>query len=135
METFPGRVLHSGDFRNPKQFAGLDVLILGFGISGEDITTMLIKFGAKSVILSYHKKHGSVQQFPEGVSIRPCAMHVSGTMVLFQDGSNAVFDAIILATGYIHHYPHMEDKLRLHLKVPSFLTFCTKVYSLCAMIT
>ena len=70
METFPGRVIHSGELRNPEQFKSLDVLVLGFGISGEDISTMLIKFGAKRVVLSYHRKPGKVKQFPEGVSIK-----------------------------------------------------------------
>jgi len=38
---------------------------------------------------------------------------VEGKTVTFKDGTSAEVDAIIICTGYIHHYPYLEDSLRL----------------------
>ena len=37
MNLFPGRILHSHDFRNAEEFRGKDVLVLGSSYSAEDI--------------------------------------------------------------------------------------------------
>jgi cation diffusion facilitator CzcD-associated flavoprotein CzcO len=36
-DVFPGRILHSHDYKVPSDFAGERVLLVGAGISGEDI--------------------------------------------------------------------------------------------------
>jgi hypothetical protein len=44
--TFPGRVLHSHDFRDAQEFAGKDLLVLGSSYSAEDIALQSKKYGA-----------------------------------------------------------------------------------------
>jgi trimethylamine monooxygenase len=47
IDDFPGRVLHSHDFRNARQFTGMDILVVGRSYSAEDITSQCWKYGAK----------------------------------------------------------------------------------------
>lgn len=47
LDGFPGRVLHSSDYRNPAGFEAKRVLVVGFGNSGADIALDLAEGGAK----------------------------------------------------------------------------------------
>src|ERR1700722_16146077 len=49
---FPGRLLHSAEYRNPREFRGSDVLVVGSGCSGMDIAGDLIQGGAGRVRLA-----------------------------------------------------------------------------------
>ena len=51
-ETFRGDVLHSGEYRNPRPFAGATVLVVGSGCSGMEIAHDLATGGAAKVWLS-----------------------------------------------------------------------------------
>jgi glycine/D-amino acid oxidase-like deaminating enzyme len=48
-EQFPGRILHSFDYRNPGEFRNRDVLVVGGGCSGLDIARDLAQGGARRV--------------------------------------------------------------------------------------
>jgi glycine/D-amino acid oxidase-like deaminating enzyme len=48
-DKFPGRVVHSLHYRNPADFQGLDVLVVGSGCSGLDIARDLAEGGAGRV--------------------------------------------------------------------------------------
>ena len=47
IETFPGRVFHSHDFRDARQFVEQNILLIGGSLSAEDIALQTLKFGAK----------------------------------------------------------------------------------------
>lgn len=47
IESFPGPILHSSDYRNAAPFAGKRVLVVGFGNSGGDIALDLADGGAE----------------------------------------------------------------------------------------
>lgn len=47
-EQFRGRLLHSAEYRNPHEFAGADVLVVGPGCSGMEIAYDLAEGGARS---------------------------------------------------------------------------------------
>jgi putative flavoprotein involved in K+ transport len=49
---FPGRLLHSAQYRNPREFRGADVLVVGSGCSGMDIAGDLVQGGAGRVRLA-----------------------------------------------------------------------------------
>jgi cation diffusion facilitator CzcD-associated flavoprotein CzcO len=51
-DLFPGRLLHSSEYRNPREFRGKDVLVVGAGCSGMDIAGDLIQGEAGRVRLS-----------------------------------------------------------------------------------
>ena len=46
METFPGRIIHSYDYKTGKDFKGQDVLVIGFGNSACEIAIDLYEQGA-----------------------------------------------------------------------------------------
>lgn len=50
-ESFPGRVLHSVEYRNPAPFAGRSVLVVGSGNSAAEISLDLVDGGARAVAM------------------------------------------------------------------------------------
>jgi cation diffusion facilitator CzcD-associated flavoprotein CzcO len=51
-DRFPGRVLHSADYRNPREFRGKEVVVVGSGCSGMEIAADLVHGGAGKVRLA-----------------------------------------------------------------------------------
>ncbi len=51
-DRFPGRLLHSAQYRNSSEFRGKDMLVVGSGCSGMDIAGDLIQGGAARVRLA-----------------------------------------------------------------------------------
>ncbi|MBP2370444.1 flavin-containing monooxygenase [Pseudonocardia parietis] len=111
-EQFPGRILHSHDFRDSQEFAGKDLLVVGGSYSAEDIALQTKKYGARSVTISYRSAPMSFP-WPDGIEELPQLDRVEGRTVHFVDGSSRDVDAIILCTGYRHHFPFMAGSLRL----------------------
>ena len=112
IRSFPGRVLHSHDFRSADEFAGKRVLCVGASYSSEDIGLQCHKYGAKAVTFTWRSRPMGFK-WPAGVNEVPLMTKVEGSKVSFRDGTSADYDAIILCTGYLHHHPFMEDSLRL----------------------
>jgi trimethylamine monooxygenase len=110
--NFNGRVLHAHDFRDAMEFKGKDILIIGTSYSAEDIGSQCWKYGCKSVTVS-HRTAPMGYKWPDNWTEVPLLQKVKGNTATFKDGSTADVDAIILCTGYIHHFPFMPDALRL----------------------
>ena len=111
-ETFGGTLLHAHDFRDAVQFTDRDVLVIGSSYSAEDIASQCWKYGARSVVCS--SRSGPMGfDWPEGIVEKPILTRVEGRTVHFADGSSVEVDAIISCTGYLHHFPFMDDGLRL----------------------
>ncbi len=111
-DTFNGRVLHAHDFRDAREFAGKDILILGTSYSAEDIGSQCWKYGCKSVTVA-HRTAPMGFKWPSNWKEVPALVKVEGRTATFKDGTTADFDAIILCTGYKHHFPFLPDDLRL----------------------
>lgn len=111
-DKFPGRVLHAHDFRDANEFKGKDILLVGSSYSAEDIGTQCFKYGAKSITFSYRTKPMGFD-WPVGFEEKPLLTHVSGRTAYFKDGTSREVDAIVLCTGYKHHFPFLPDELRL----------------------
>ena len=111
-EGFNGRVLHAHDFRDAREFAGKDVLLIGTSYSAEDIGSQCWKYGAKSITISHRTKPMGFK-WPDNWSEVPLLERVEGHTAMFRDGSSKHIDAIILCTGYVHHFPFLGDDLRL----------------------
>jgi trimethylamine monooxygenase len=112
VRQFPGRVLHAHDFRSADEFAGKNVLLIGASYSAEDIGTQCHKYGAKSVTFSWRTKPMGFN-WPATFRELPLLQKVEGKIAHFKDGSTQEIDAIVLCTGYLHHFPFLEDSLRL----------------------
>ncbi|WEZ91004.1 NAD(P)/FAD-dependent oxidoreductase [Pseudomonas sp. NyZ480] len=111
-ERFAGRVLHAHDFRDALEFKGKDVLIVGGSYSAEDIGSQCFKYGART-ITSCYRSAPMGYKWPDNWEEKPLLTHVDGHMAFFRDGSSKPVDAIILCTGYKHHFPFLAEDLRL----------------------
>ncbi len=118
LDTFNGRVLHAHDFRDALEFKDQNVLIVGASYSAEDIGSQCWKYGCKTVTVTYRT---GVRGFtwPDNWEEKPLLQRVEGNTCHFKDGTSKEIDAIILCTGYLHHYPWLPDDLRI--KSPNLL--------------
>ncbi|MEM9217006.1 MAG: NAD(P)/FAD-dependent oxidoreductase [Cyanobacteria bacterium P01_F01_bin.150] len=112
LDYFPGRVLHSHDFREAREFTGRDVLVVGGSYSAEDIALQSYKYGARSVTISYRTAPMGFD-WPEGITEVPLLTHLEDKVAHFKDGTSKAVDAIVLCVGYQHHFPFLADNLRL----------------------
>ena len=111
-ERFLGRILHAHDFRDAIEFSGKDILIVGASYSAEDIGSQCHKYGANRIYCT--SRAGSMgYDWPDNWEELPILTHVDGNTVHFSDGQTRDVHAIILCTGYLHHFPFLTDDLRL----------------------
>jgi trimethylamine monooxygenase len=111
-ESFEGRILHAHDFRDAREFAGQDLLLLGSSYSAEDIGSQCWKYGCKSITNAYRTAPMGYD-WPDNWKEIPALDRVEGKTAHFIDGTSKEVDAIILCTGYKHHFPYLPDDLRL----------------------
>ena len=111
-ESFKGRILHAHDFRDAMEFVGKEILIVGTSYSAEDIGSQCWKYGAKSITVS-HRTAPIGYDFPDNWQEVPLLQKLVGNTAHFKDGTTKDVDAVILCTGYKHHFPFMADDLRL----------------------
>ncbi|MDP2520038.1 NAD(P)-binding domain-containing protein [Shimia thalassica] len=110
--AFNGRIVHAHDFRDAREFADKDVLLLGASYSAEDIGSQCWKYGAKTVTTSYRSAPMGFD-WPDNWEEKPALEKVEGRTAYFVDGTTKDIDAIILCTGYKHYFPFLPDDLRL----------------------
>lgn len=112
IETFPGPVAHAHDFRGAETLMGKDLLVIGSSYSAEDIGIQAHKLGAASVTFSY--RSGPMEfGWPETLEEWPLVERFEGSTAHFADGRTREFDAVVLATGYRHHFPFLPEELSL----------------------
>ncbi|MBN8291082.1 NAD(P)/FAD-dependent oxidoreductase [Rhodobacter sp. NTK016B] len=111
-ERFNGRLLHAHDFRDAREFAGKDILVMGASYSAEDIGSQCWKYGAKSITSCYRSAPMGFA-WPDNWEEKPALVKVDGNVAHFKDGSSKEVDAIILCTGYKHFFNFLPDDLRL----------------------
>lgn len=112
IETFKGRVVHSHDFRDARHFTKQRILVIGGGLSAEDIALQTYKYGAKSITISYRTKPFNYS-WPEQIEELPLLTRIDGNTVYFPNGITRDFDSIVICTGYKHHFPFLSGNLRL----------------------
>ena len=114
-ETFNGRLLHAHDFRDAREFVNQDILVVGSSHSAEDIGSQCWKYGCKSVTISY-RTNPTGYDWPDNWQEVPQLVRVEDKTAFFENGTSKKIDAIILCTGYVHHFPFLPDDLRLKTK-------------------
>jgi trimethylamine monooxygenase len=112
IRSFNGRVMHAHDFRDALEFKDKHVLIVGRSYSAEDIGSQCWKYGAASVTATYRSKPMGFT-WPDRFEERPLLQKLAGNTAHFKDGSTKHIDAVILCTGYLHHFPFLAEELRL----------------------
>jgi len=119
-DKFEGRILHAHDFRDACEFKNKDILIIGTSYSAEDIASQCYKYGVKSVHCSYRTAPMGFK-WPDNFTTVPLLDRVEGRRAYFRadpargyaEETSCDLDAIILCTGYKHHFPFLENSLRL----------------------
>ncbi|MGY9050332.1 MAG: NAD(P)-binding domain-containing protein, partial [Rhodobacterales bacterium] len=111
-DRFHGRVLHAHDFRDAREFAGKDILLVGTSYSAEDIGSQCWKYGCRSVTVS-HRTAPMGYDWPDNWQEVPLLQKIEGNTATFKDGTTKDVDAVILCTGYRHHFAFLPDDLRL----------------------
>jgi trimethylamine monooxygenase len=111
-EQFPGRIMHSHDFRDAREFVGKDLLVIGSSYSAEDIALQSKKYGASSVAISYRSEPMGFP-WPGGIREVPLLTKMDDSTAHFADGTTQQVDAIVMCTGYQHSFGFVEDDLRL----------------------
>ncbi|CAG9463527.1 unnamed protein product [Pedinophyceae sp. YPF-701] len=117
-EGFGGVVMHSHNYRNPEDFAGKVVLVLGASASGEDISRELTS-SAAHVYLSARtwmnpQWGGDTAPTGDGGNLERVAnlvrVDADGT-AHFADGSASArpLDAVLYATGYHYAFPFLDE--------------------------
>ena len=112
MKSFPGRILHGHDFRDAEEFRNKDVIVLGSSYSAEDIALQCYKYGAKSVTIGYRNNPMGFK-WPNGMKEVHYLDKLEGRKAIFKDGHEQHADAIILCSGYLHHFPFLDDSMKL----------------------
>ncbi len=112
MNSFPGRILHGHDFRDAEEFRNKDIVVLGSSYSAEDIALQCYKYGAKSVTIGYRNNPMGFK-WPQGMKEVHYLDRLEGNKAIFKDGHEQNADAIILCSGYLHHFPFLEESLKL----------------------
>ncbi len=83
-DVFNGRVMHAHDFRDAREFAGKDLLILGTSYSAEDIGSQCWKYGAKSITVA-HRNAPMGYDWPQNWKEVPRLERVDETTAYFKD--------------------------------------------------
>jgi len=111
-EQFAGRILHAHDFREALEFKGKDLLIVGSSYSAEDIGSQCYKYGARS-ITSCYRTAPMGYKWPANWEEKPLLQRLENNRAYFVDGTSKHIDAVILCTGYKHHFPFLAEDLCL----------------------
>lgn len=110
--TFNGRILHAHDFRDALEFKDKNILIIGTSYSAEDIGSQCWKYGCRSITVSYRNQPMGYH-WPDNWQEVPLLEKVENNLCTFKDGTQKQIDAIILCTGYQHHFPFLTSDLKL----------------------
>ncbi|XP_075165418.1 flavin-containing monooxygenase 2 isoform X2 [Haematobia irritans] len=114
MDIYKGCVMHSHLYREPLKFQDTNVLIVGAGPSGMDITNQISKT-AKRVYLSHHLKESPSTDFMGCVTQKPDVKRFTKDGAIFMDDSEETFSYVIFCTGYQYSFPFLSIDCGVHV--------------------
>ena len=115
LQSFPGLVIHSHDYRDTRPFHGKDVVVLGSGNSGIDIALMLAE--KTNRVYFSHRKVPLPGKLPVNVEEHSSISTVSADgMVTFEDGQQRKVDAMLFCTGYQYSFPFLSDDCKIQVE-------------------
>lgn len=95
--NFPGKIIHSHEYKDAADFRDLRVLVVGAGPSGLDVATQLVNVTSK--LLHSHHFMYQLPEIPGNYVMKPDIKYFNTTGAVFVDGSIEDFDIVILCTG------------------------------------
>ncbi|XP_037049491.1 senecionine N-oxygenase-like [Bradysia coprophila] len=112
-QEFRGKLIHSHDFRTAEAFRDEDVLVVGMGASGIDLSMKLLDV-AESVTVSVTNR-STLGQIPPEIIVREKVRRLTSNGAEFADGSKGSFTVVIYATGYSYSYPFLSVDSGIHV--------------------
>ena len=110
MSSFKGLVMHSQNYRHPETFKDMDVVLVGAGPSGWDISLDMAT-SARKIYLSYSQSMIQNCKMGDNIEHVPLVQSVSSDgMVHFTGGTTRKADAILLCTGYKYSFPFLSTE-------------------------
>ena len=123
-ETFPGKIMHSRDYRKPDEecFKNKSILVVGGSYSGIEMIVQFFahpKFGQADVDKVFFC--GKVAAFAQSTDLKPfldsgklvlvdsAIDKIEGAEVVFKNNSRAMVDTIIACTGYRFVFPFLKN--------------------------
>ncbi|XP_050090876.1 senecionine N-oxygenase-like [Anopheles aquasalis] len=114
-KLYAGRQLHSHDFRDPHDFRGEDVLVVGAGASATDVALMVADV-ANSVTVS-HRRAVPLNFPPEkNIAQRVTFANLTHDGASFVDGTAGTYGVVIFCTGYRFSFPFLSVDCGLTVK-------------------
>lgn len=112
IEQFQGLQIHSHDYRTPRHFKGMVVVVLGAGLSGTDIS-LEVAAQASKVYLSHNKP--TLPSLPDNIAQVSGIIECIGSHgFLLKDGRKLQqVDALLYCTGYEYTFPFLSNKCNL----------------------
>ncbi|KAI4311659.1 hypothetical protein MLD38_036538 [Melastoma candidum] len=111
IDTWPGKQMHSHNYRTPDPFHNQAVVLIGSSASAVDISRDISPVASEVHVACRCPEVGSLGKQPghDNMWIHPMIDRVceDGT-VIFLDGSSVRADVIMHCTGYKYHFPFLE---------------------------
>jgi cation diffusion facilitator CzcD-associated flavoprotein CzcO len=108
MASFPGMLIHAGQFRNTAQMAGRDVLVVGPGNSGVDLLNHLVRADAGKLWLSARSGMNITPLRLAGIPLHPVALAGRRLPRRAQDASLRAVQRLAFGDLATYGYPPSE---------------------------
>jgi len=119
--AYPGSIMHAKWYRNPKQFAGKKVVVVGNASSGIDIGSQIATQCKSPIIISARSEPlFKLPDFVEHRDVPSIVEFISPTegrrSVRFADGSvEEDVDIVLFCTGYLMNFPFLQPEVQKEL--------------------
>ncbi|KAI3838166.1 hypothetical protein MKW92_031382 [Papaver armeniacum] len=111
IDEWPGKQMHSHNYRVPEPFRDQVVVVIGTSASGQDISRDIAEVAKEVHIAGRSLTEGVPTKLPGHENMWLHSMiesaHDDGRVV-FQDGSSVTADVILHCMGYKYHFPFLE---------------------------
>ncbi|KAK4751753.1 hypothetical protein SAY87_020551 [Trapa incisa] len=112
IQRWPGKQIHSHNYRTPEPFKDLVVVLIGYGTSSVDISLEIASISKEvhlairgpSKIAMHDQRHGF-----SNIWFHPMIKHAQEDgAIVFEDGTSIYADVILHCTGYKYHFPFLD---------------------------
>ncbi|KAH7643799.1 dimethylaniline monooxygenase [Dermatophagoides farinae] len=114
MKKFKGKLLHSHDYRQPEDYIGQRIAVIGGGLSGVDISQEC-SHHCKEVIFVNNGKMRFQNMFPnvQQVDVKVEEFTENSIIARDNDGNRIEYqvDTIIMATGYVYNLKFVDPNV------------------------
>jgi len=109
IETFPGYLIHSHNYRRPDQFKDMRVAVWGTAASGADIAREIAPI-AREVFWCGNAFELPAERTAQGMHLYPSPTGFAGDELIFnQQTSVKKVDAFVYCTGYEYEFPFLNN--------------------------